>query len=233
MSLSSPFNSFVRYAFGKFDELTIPGFSISIKLGRFPTYYIYNVFVPVVITSILGLFASFVPPGSDKINMAITILLGFFFIQSVTAEHFPKSDTAPLLAIYVLNSLLFSTLNLSFALIVTGIDMIDENRIPNFLLITLFTFLSIFMLCKRPKRDKIGTKESENDKNSNSTEETESNECEIERNTENNSELQEHAECGIKITGSAQEVTSTSEENSNVEGGEHSERKHYVVCRDI
>ena len=112
---------------GKYSE-PIPGFEVKITTHRFPLYYIYNFLLPVIIVSIVGLFTVVLPANSsDKINLAVTVLLSFFFLQGIVATLIPKSENAPLLAHYIIFELLLSALNLSFASIVVSIHNISKD----------------------------------------------------------------------------------------------------------
>ena len=112
---------------GKYSE-PIPGFEVRITATRFPLYYINNFLLPVIIVSIAGLFAVFLPANSsDKINLAVAVLLSFFFLQGVVASLIPKSENAPFLAHYIIFALLLSAMNLSFSSVVVSIYNISGD----------------------------------------------------------------------------------------------------------
>ena len=81
--------------------------------------------------------------SSDKINLAVTVLLGFFFVQGIIASLVPKTDAAPLLAHYILFALLLSALNLAFSSAVFRIDNLSEDiPIPNWMDFLVFRIVS-------------------------------------------------------------------------------------------
>ena len=70
--------------------------------------------IPVVVVSVVGSFAAILPiDSSDRMNLVVTALLGFLFLQSVISELIPKSASIPMIAYYVLGALLISLFNLA------------------------------------------------------------------------------------------------------------------------
>ena len=134
---------------GEFSD-PIPGFQVEICARRFSIYYIYNFLVPVMIVSAMGFFSVFLPSNSgDKINLTITVLLGFFFVQGIIASLVPKAETTPLLAHYVLFALLLSALNLAFSGAVFCIHNIPPKiPIPTWIEFLGFRILS-HLVCMR------------------------------------------------------------------------------------
>ena len=102
-------------------------------------YYFYNLITPVLIIVSIGFFTVFLPPFSgDKINLAVTSLLGFLFVQEIIAELMPKSESIPCLAIYVERALLVSTFNVAAcSCIVAVYNLPKERRPPIFLRVIL------------------------------------------------------------------------------------------------
>ena len=120
-----------------------------IKLRRYSQYYILNLIVPVFVMSTIGFFAVFLPPNtSDKINMTVTVLLGFMFLQSLISTLVPKSSSIPRVSHYLLWELLLSAFNIaanSFTYSLNGIRTI--HKLPRCLSI-LFGILSIIVFYK-------------------------------------------------------------------------------------
>ena len=74
----------------------------------------YNLIVPVLIMSIIGVFSIFLEAGSnDKMNLVVMVLLGFMFFQDVIAKQLPKSDQTPYLSKYLLWALIMAGVNLA------------------------------------------------------------------------------------------------------------------------
>ena len=137
----------------------IPGFVLELQLKRFPTYYIYNIIAPIIIISGIGMFTVVLPPDSDKINLAVTVLLSFFFVQTITGDLFPYSDDAPRLAKYTISALILSTLNLLACLIIVAVNNIDPAKKLPPIICRLFWYFSIIMLYQlNEKQMKHGVK---------------------------------------------------------------------------
>ena len=108
-----------------------PGFVVEIWLKRIPAYFIYNLIAPVIIVSLIGFFTVFLPEVSqDKINLAVTVLLSFVFIQSNVEKMIPKSQEIPNLANYILFALILSAVNLIGSIIVVGISNLPKSKPP-------------------------------------------------------------------------------------------------------
>ena len=104
------------------------GFEVSLTFKRYPDYYLYNLFLPVVIISVVGLISVLLPSeSSDRINMSITVLLGYIFIQSLMAALIPKVPKAPYVADYVLEAMVLSALNTVLSVIVIAIHNLKSE----------------------------------------------------------------------------------------------------------
>ena len=104
------------------------GFEVSMQFQRNPSFYIYNLFVPVFVLSAAGFISIFIPSdSSDRINLGVTVLLGFIFMQSLMAALVPKVAKAPYFADYVLHSMLVSGVNMVFTVIVIGIHQFNSD----------------------------------------------------------------------------------------------------------
>lgn len=56
-----------------------------------------------------GLACIFLPPASDsKLNMAVTVVLTYIFLQALVAELTPKAPASPLIGMFILSSLLLA-----------------------------------------------------------------------------------------------------------------------------
>ena len=85
---------------------------MQLRFRRYAGFYVYNILVPVLMMSLIGVFTSFLPPFAlEKVNLSVTVLLGFLFVQSIIATLVPKSESIPSLANYLLFSLFLSTIN--------------------------------------------------------------------------------------------------------------------------
>src|SRR5262249_45096107 len=92
------------------------GFYVNITLMRYSTFYSINIVTPVILLTVLSFMTFCVDSASEgKMNLAITVLLGFMFIQGVVTTLIPQSRVTPYLNIFVLCCLLMSSLNIILA----------------------------------------------------------------------------------------------------------------------
>ena len=140
------------------------GFGVYITMKRYTNYYVYTLLCPVIVMAVLGIFTICLQPNSDaKINMAITVFLGFIIIQTIIASLFPKSPEVPFLAYYNLFALTLAACNLAGTQIITGIYRISGKiEVPKYLLHAV-EFLNL--ICGKSSRfcSKQGNSESVNE----------------------------------------------------------------------
>ncbi len=150
----------------------VPGFVVELKIHRLARFYVYNIIAPVILLSLIGFFSVLLPDNSsDKINVAVTVLLGFLFIQGIVATLIPKSDNSPNLANYILFSLILSALDLLSSILVVGLSHKDENITPPLVVRGIFISLG-FLVGDQDSVKKICRFFSKNLFNSNKTNDT-------------------------------------------------------------
>ena len=73
-------------------------------MSRRPTYFIWNVFLPVIALSLLGQLTFFVPVESgERLSYTLTVLLSLSVYSSSTTSIMPRSSlTTPLIVRLVL-----------------------------------------------------------------------------------------------------------------------------------
>ena len=112
-------------------ELYRSGFMVSLYAKRNHGYYVSNLIVPMLIVVVCGLFTIFMPGHSDaRLNLAVTVLLGFIFVQTIIASQMPKSDDNPLISQYVMWSMVLSIVNLAACAVCVGIGELPEDSKP-------------------------------------------------------------------------------------------------------
>ncbi len=130
------------------------GFEINILVCRVPGYYIQNLIIPVLVVSGLGFITVLLPAdSSDKLNLAVTVLLGFLFLQTIISGLIPKSAGSPFVSIYLVFSLLLSAYNVVINGIILGISNITKPKFPpnwiQFIVKTLYNFAHCHYLKKK------------------------------------------------------------------------------------
>ena len=82
------------------DGSVIPIFGFILSMERVPTYYIFNIVLPVAMLMVLSVVGHILPPESgEKIGLQITILLAFSVMLLIMSDSTPKAGTTtPLLS---------------------------------------------------------------------------------------------------------------------------------------
>ncbi len=124
------------------------GFIVKLTFQRRHDYYIYNLLVPVLLISLMGCFTIFLSPknSGDRLNLVVTVLLGFLFLQSTIASVIPQAVNTPNCAKYVLGALALSGMNLAFSTIVVWVHNLPPTKKPNRLILLIcIHFLSYIL----------------------------------------------------------------------------------------
>ena len=87
----------------------------------------FNLIIPVLLMTLLGMFAVFLEAGSsDKLQMVTVVLLGFLFFHTVVSELLPKSSATPYLNFYLLYALIMCGVNLGGVAVVHYVHSLEE-----------------------------------------------------------------------------------------------------------
>ena len=122
------------------------GFVVEIALERRSQFYETNLIVPVLLISLIGIFANFLSATSgEKINIQVTVLLGFLFLQTITASMIPQSANSPKIALYILYALLISAFNVLYSSILLLGRSKKGRKLPKFLEKVFVQFLGCIL----------------------------------------------------------------------------------------
>lgn len=88
------------------------GFDVKVKLRRYYAYYIVNVIVPVIVLTLLDTVPLAMEDAEhEKLVTAISVVLGFMFVQGIVATLLPKSYITPNLSLYIVACICLSALS--------------------------------------------------------------------------------------------------------------------------
>ena len=128
-------------------DLNLSTYEYILQVKRNPEYYMQNLLLPIILISILGACCILLPADSDELQFAVTIFLGFFFLQTIVASIIPKDAGIPKIGIYVIIALCQSAINSASVVIVMGIKKISHPRVPPFWITLIFIrIIGIFVL---------------------------------------------------------------------------------------
>ena len=85
------------------------GFEVYIKLRRYSSYYVVNIITPLLSLAVLdNLPFAMEDVESEKLVTAVSVVLGYMFLQGIVATLLPKSNITPYLAGYIAASIALS-----------------------------------------------------------------------------------------------------------------------------
>ena len=108
-------------------------FHANIRLARHPDFYVCNLIVPTLVVTIVNMLTVFVPTNREgKMELSVTILLAFIFLQGLVATNTPKQPDMPLLGLYILFALILSGVNLVVVVLTLAVHNYgdDGSSIP-------------------------------------------------------------------------------------------------------
>ena len=109
-----------------------------LQVKRNPKYYLQNLLLPVILISVLAVCCILLPADSDELQFAVTIFLGFFFLQTIVADAIPKDAGIPKIGMYLIVALWQSAGDIASVIIVMGIEKINHPRVPPFWVTLIF-----------------------------------------------------------------------------------------------
>ncbi|CAI5450671.1 unnamed protein product [Caenorhabditis angaria] len=100
------------------------------KIKRNPGFYISLVIIPAFFINVLSIVALFinVEATSEKFGIGLTNIMAMTFILAILADDLPKTKNIPLLAIYVIISLVIIVVALLSILILNNFRKLFKNR---------------------------------------------------------------------------------------------------------
>lgn len=85
------------------------GFEVHLQLRRYSDYYVINIVTPLLVLAALDHLPFLMEDDeSEKLVTAVSVVLGYMFLQGIVANLLPKSNTTPYLAGYIAASLSLS-----------------------------------------------------------------------------------------------------------------------------
>ena len=113
------------------ERAAYPAVEMIINFERVPVYYLQNLIFPVVLISLIGLcIILFSPDSVERLNTAITVLLGFLFLQTIIATLIPKTAIQPNVAKYCIYAIVTSSYAVIYCTAVLAICQIKHPKEP-------------------------------------------------------------------------------------------------------
>lgn len=101
----------------------------SLTLERKPLYFLMNIFLPILLLSVMNMCVFILPVESgEKASFAVTVFLALAVFLTIVSGKLPEnSDKISLINIYVFESTLLSTLTTIIAIVLIRIHNRDQN----------------------------------------------------------------------------------------------------------
>lgn len=118
------------------EEMYTSVLRIIIKIQRRHSFFMVNIFAPIIFLAFVNLFVFMLPVESgERVSYAITVLLSFTVFLSLLTDYIPKSSlTISLFSIYMFTVLAYSSLITLSVVIISDIHFTVEGQSPKSIL---------------------------------------------------------------------------------------------------